>query len=500
MRHWSGLGYLFLSAAVLLVHTTTIDGFRAAKNDDTVLGKFEAAEFVLTARAFSVEKIPGRNESRAWEGIKSATMVVEAVYKGELKVGERIVLEHVSQTGCYSTFDERDVGKKFLFYLGQRKSKVNVWYSPVCSRSSSADDAADDLLYLENVSKARGRTRISGTLSAHEAAPAENGIAIDRKLSGRKVRVIGEHETYELTTNDDGVYEIYDLPPGQYAIEPEIPRGWKIIDVMSYGSGNDRRGRGFLFEVSLKAARHAFFLFRYGADNTIRGRVLGPSGRPMEDACVTLLPAQGRVAWYFNHSNCTGQDGSFQLTEIPPGSYIVVANKDGTITSRQPFRSVYYPNAYEREQAAVIKISEGDIREKIDVYVPDVKEVIRVRGVLLSSNGVPVVAASISFATVETDKTTQGSAFARTNKTGEFEIKVLKGLKGELYGNVILDESEFKPCPEIIAQLESKGRIDWRDEQTSKVELQTEQSRNVELRLPFPSCNKTKMTSKIKVD
>ena len=42
------------------------------------------------------------------------------------------------------------------------------------------------------------------------------------------IKIIGAQKTYETKTDKGGVFEIYDLPPGKYSIEPEMPAGWKI--------------------------------------------------------------------------------------------------------------------------------------------------------------------------------------------------------------------------------------------------------------------------------
>src|SRR6185295_9424075 len=77
----------------------------------------------------------------------------------------------------------------------------------------------DDLLYLDNLKTTRGRSRVSGTF---EQGDSELDVA------GRKIWVLGHGKVYEATTDKNGVYELYDLPPGRYMLEPELPLGWRI--------------------------------------------------------------------------------------------------------------------------------------------------------------------------------------------------------------------------------------------------------------------------------
>jgi hypothetical protein len=52
---------------------------------------------------------------------------------------------------------------------------------------------------------------------------------VELNVAGRKIRIVGASGTYETKTDENGIFEIYDLPPGKYRLEPEIPAGL-IID------------------------------------------------------------------------------------------------------------------------------------------------------------------------------------------------------------------------------------------------------------------------------
>lgn len=78
----------------------------------------------------------------------------------------------------------------------------------------------------------------------------------------------------------------------------------------------------------------------------------------MEGVCVYLL-RPGQDQW--GPSDCTNEQGRFDITSIPAGEYVLVANQDGKPSSLEPFPRVFYPNVYERNRAAVINIGAGDI-------------------------------------------------------------------------------------------------------------------------------------------
>src|ERR1700704_5861273 len=69
----------------------------------TVLGSYEGASVVVIARAVAVEKAgPGEG----YEGIISTKMVVEKVFKGDLKVGDEMTFGQGYNTDCVWGFSQ----------------------------------------------------------------------------------------------------------------------------------------------------------------------------------------------------------------------------------------------------------------------------------------------------------------------------------------------------------------------------------------------------------
>ena len=488
--------------AIIFFAAKTVVACVCPDTDDTVLGKFKAARFVVIAKVVAIDERPQVETTRA-------KMIVEQVYKGNLRVGQEMFFGQGKSGSCFDNFDPDDIGAKYLFYLKPKEKTPDVWYAERCGKSKAlpgfdsdfVEDAADDLSYLEKMDKVAGKTRISGTLISYQWS-ATHGGADFKRVPATKVRLIGEKGTYETVTNEAGVYEIYDLPPGRYRVEPNTPKGWTIDDHSAWGGGSsgtreDTEG----FQVTLTNGRHAYFDFFFMVDTRVRGRVLNPLGSPMKNACVNLVPTEGKVSEHFKKIDCTNDDGSFEIEEIPFGRYFIVVNADDRITSYEPFRRFYYPNVYEREKATVVNITEGHVNEPIDIHVPEVKEVVDIEGVFLSADRMPVTRASIYFKAEKAHELTDGDAFARTDENGRFSLKVLKGLKGKVFGEVMLDDREFRQCPEIVRSLKTKREIGWRSQQTDGVEIQVQPNvDNIELSLPFASCKGGKIASLMKVD
>ena len=140
----------------------------------TVLEAFEDADEVVIVTVLSIEKAVDTEEERYVDGVRSATVIVDKVFKGNLKVRDEIVFGQGGGADCIWTFNEKSIGHQFLFYLARPEklsklpylpSKVpGLWFAFGCGRSRGIAGATDDLLYLENLKKVKGKTRISGTL------------------------------------------------------------------------------------------------------------------------------------------------------------------------------------------------------------------------------------------------------------------------------------------------------------------------------------------------
>jgi hypothetical protein len=449
----------------------------------TVLDGYEWADVVVIARAVSLEK--SENNS-GYEGIRSAKMVVEKVFKGDLKAGGEIVLAQGGGADCVWTFDEKSIDEQFLFYLKPVGNNSRAWIAITCGRSNVLKYANDDLLYLNKLTDVRGKTRISGTLSFLEDT--------DLSVKDRKLRIVGAKQTYEVKTDQNGVYEIYDLPPGKYLVESEAPTGWKIdrhyLRYSSAIAGDAEDKSPGKIPIILEDKKHAGLDIHFEIDNAIRGRVYDTNGKLMKGVCLNLIPAQGKEPQYFYEADCTEEAGAFSIEEIPRGSYLLVVNKAGKISSSEPFKTFYYPNVFEREKATVFTIGEGDTFDEINVHVPEMEETITIDGLLLYSDGKPVVNESVEFKPGETKDNIDGEARAKTDSKGRFSIKILKGLKGELYGEMYTYIGEFENCPKLESVIKKTGQ-DNAELKTPAIEIQAENNLyNLELRYQFPGCKK----------
>lgn len=75
---------------------------------------------------------------------------------------------------------------------------------------------------------------------------------------------------------------------------------------------------------------------------------------------------------------------------------------------------------------------------------------------------------------------------------GRFSIKILKGLKGQLYGAMYTYLGEFENCPKLEKAIKKTGN-DNAELKTPPLQVIADSNRyDVELKFPFPGCKKAR--------
>ncbi|MCY7349041.1 MAG: hypothetical protein LH614_22855 [Pyrinomonadaceae bacterium] len=454
---------------------------------------FEKTPNVVVLKLQSVETLAEGEKGYGYGGIKQSKLTVEKVFKGNLKTGQELTFKQGGGGDCIWTFGEKGIGTEYLFYLGAKPVKDNIWAAFTCSRSASLEYVAADLLYLEKTAKLRGKTRISGTLTQSIAAAVEDEESSHNRLGTRKIHISGNGKSIELKTDDNGVYEIYDLPAGKYKITPEKNPGYKFSRAKNTDS----------VEVEIKAKGHTEQNFYFEIDNAIRGRLFDMYGKPLEDVRLELLPTRGKESQNFYQSDRTSKNGAFEFTEIPAGTYLIVVNQDGKISASEPFGTFYYPSATRREDAAPITVGAGDFREDLIVNAPQTAEIITISGVVLFEDGKlankeNAEDISIEFTAEKDGKQSKDDEDENDSQTqiddkGRFSIRILKGQKGRLFGSLVTYAEEHENCPKL-EKLISASKDSFPSIETLSINIEANNDLSgVELKFPFPSCKKAKI-------
>ena len=319
----------------------------------TVLDEYEQADVVITTRLVSIEKT--KEPDPMHFNIRSATMVVQRVFKGNLKVQEAIRFVQGNGIDCLWQFDGRMIGGEYLLYLNSPDEGSDLWYLGQ-GRSSELSDAANDLLYLNNLDKVRGQTRVSGTLDG------------DFPVAGKNVRIIGKHKVFHTATDEHGVYEVYGLPPGKYLIAPEMPYGWIIDRDESFPTVSERPMHSKFYKAFiLRPKKHAVIDFAFKIDNVVEGHVYDQNGRPLTHAGIVLKPEKDNSG---ESSQFIDRKGRFRFESVSAGRYYLMVHQEKP--GSRPLTPVGYydPQKSNLLTTLTINLKHGESMRGLKIIVP----------------------------------------------------------------------------------------------------------------------------------
>lgn len=171
--------------------------------------------------------IIGKIESVNPDGSNQIVSIkVEKTYKGQTQ--KKIVLNQPQSTCDWDFSDE--IGKTLLLYLVHNKETKK--YSAIAEgMGGRVERQSENLYWLNNLPKSLNRTRISGTIELYKDEPFE----FLNNLIGTKVKIFNDDNSFEVLTDKNGVYEIWDIPTGKYQIQPMFSRNYELDMSLSNG-------------------------------------------------------------------------------------------------------------------------------------------------------------------------------------------------------------------------------------------------------------------------
>src|SRR5688500_92787 len=102
-----------LSCAFLLTAAQTANACSCGPRS-AVLEAFDESDEVVIVKVLSVERVEDKDKENYVDGVRSATLIVEKVFKGKLKVRDEIVFGQGGGADCIWTFDEEVIGRQYL--------------------------------------------------------------------------------------------------------------------------------------------------------------------------------------------------------------------------------------------------------------------------------------------------------------------------------------------------------------------------------------------------
>jgi hypothetical protein len=164
------------------------------------------------------------------------------------------------------------------------------------------------------------------------------------------LKVQSSDDRFQTSTDDHGVYSIYDVHAGEYHFTANLPPQMQLSLKSHAGElppFTIPDGACFEYDVIALPTGH------------IQGSVLGPDGKPLPIASVELyrvghFDAARPGLWGFQ-----GAKGVFDFDHIGAGEYILVFNRTDKRDPNSPFPRAFYPGVGEIGAAKPIVMKEG---------------------------------------------------------------------------------------------------------------------------------------------
>jgi hypothetical protein len=245
-------GYSLKLVLLLILAFSAESALACSYGASTVCEKYERSDLIVVGKVESVKPA---------DGDQTVVVSIEKTYKGqELK---QIVLDQPQST-CDWDFTD-DVGKTMLLYIGRyRKSKRYFALSP--GIQGRIERMSEDLYWLNNLPMSLKRTRLAGTIELYKGGVlnwVQDPFEFVKNVNGIKVRVFNDKNSFELVTDKNGVYELWDIPLGKYQVEAvltpdlEMEKGYIVYDQLGK---KDSYGKDFLIEFRPKACSGVDFV------------------------------------------------------------------------------------------------------------------------------------------------------------------------------------------------------------------------------------------------
>ncbi len=176
----------------------------------TVCETYAQADSVIIGK---VESVKGNSSNQ------TVVVKVEKTFKGQ---NRKIIVLSQPQSTCDWDFSG-NVGETLLLYLVCDK-KTRKYSAIAEGMGGRVERENENLYWLNNLPMSLNRARLSGTVTLYRDEP----FGFLDYVVGTKIRIFNSENSFDVFTDRNGIYEIWDIPVGKYQIEPVIPPNLKL--------------------------------------------------------------------------------------------------------------------------------------------------------------------------------------------------------------------------------------------------------------------------------
>ena len=115
------------------------------------------------------------------------------------------------------------VGERYVVYAGDAPSLGRL-YTGICTRTGPVSEAAADLDFLRRLGDPSRGAGVEGTITELVRNPKTNDVTTRGLMRGVRVVVTGSGKRWDATTDEQGWFRVWGLPPGEYSVRPVLPK------------------------------------------------------------------------------------------------------------------------------------------------------------------------------------------------------------------------------------------------------------------------------------
>jgi hypothetical protein len=343
---------------------------------------------------------------------KLVTLDVRQAWKGAgVAPGPLQVL--TAENGGACGFDFKPGHRYLVFATAGTDGGLRV---SLCSATREFDGTGEANAFLQSLTQPESGGRAFGSVTLSQRVFGPDGAPSTETPMELRVKLSGDGQNRTVVSTG-GKYEFTGLAPGRYEVDISLPDGYSAWSSMRPIEIPNRRA----------CSQNDFGVSPAGR---IVGRLLDASGRAVRNVRVELTGATTRPQRAYGIESMSTQsdpDGSFALTGVAPGRYMLGINLNDLPSQWNPYARNVYPGAGQPPQ--VLELSLGQVVDLGDWTLAPPLPVTSISGVIMWKDGTPAAGAYVAVSDVTGNPVEQprGAGGSTAGTDGRFSIEVRQG-------------------------------------------------------------------------